>query len=73
VGAPSVQFGNTSTLLPTVSPGLSDAQRASSRLGAVYAHYQAGRLAEALAHEGPAPGANVPRKLWHSSGGSAGR
>ena len=32
-----------------------------------------GRLAEALAHEGPAPGANVPRKLWHSSGGSAGR
>jgi len=30
-------------------------------------------LAEALAHEGPAPGANVPRKLWHSSGGSAGR
>jgi error-prone DNA polymerase len=32
-----------------------------------------GRLVEALAHEGPAPGANVPRKLWHSSGGSAGR
>jgi error-prone DNA polymerase len=32
-----------------------------------------GRLAEALAHDGPAPGANVPRKLWHSSGGSAGR
>ena len=32
-----------------------------------------GRLAEALAHEGPAPGAAVPRKLWHSSGGSAGR
>ena len=32
-----------------------------------------GRLAEALAHEGPAPGATVPRKLWHSSGGSAGR
>ena len=32
-----------------------------------------GRLDEALAHEGPAPGANVPRKLWHSSGGSAGR
>jgi error-prone DNA polymerase len=32
-----------------------------------------GRLEEALAHEGPAPGANVPRKLWHSSGGSAGR
>jgi error-prone DNA polymerase len=32
-----------------------------------------GRLAEALAHEGPSPGAAVPRKLWHSSGGSAGR
>jgi error-prone DNA polymerase len=32
-----------------------------------------GRLTEALAHEGPAPGASVPRKLWHSSGGSAGR
>ena len=32
-----------------------------------------GRLAEALAHEGPASGAAVPRKLWHSSGGSAGR
>jgi error-prone DNA polymerase len=34
---------------------------------------RAGRLEEALAHEGPAPGANVPHKLWHSSGGSAGR
>jgi error-prone DNA polymerase len=32
-----------------------------------------GRLDEALAHVGPAPGSNVPRKLWHSSGGSAGR
>jgi error-prone DNA polymerase len=32
-----------------------------------------GRLAEALAHEGPAAGASIPRKLWHSSGGSAGR
>jgi error-prone DNA polymerase len=32
-----------------------------------------GRLAEALAHEGPSSGAAVPRKLWHSSGGSAGR
>jgi error-prone DNA polymerase len=32
-----------------------------------------GRLEEALAHEGSPPGANVPRKLWHSSGGSAGR
>ncbi|HEU4831480.1 MAG TPA: OB-fold nucleic acid binding domain-containing protein, partial [Actinomycetota bacterium] len=32
-----------------------------------------GRLAEALAHEGPSPRAAVPRKLWHSSGGSAGR
>ena len=32
-----------------------------------------GRLEEALAHEGSARGANVPRKLWHSSGGSAGR
>jgi error-prone DNA polymerase len=32
-----------------------------------------GRLAEALAHEGPSPEADVPRKLWHSSGGSAGR
>ena len=33
----------------------------------------AGRLAEALTHEGPVPGAAIPRKLWHSSGGSAGR
>ena len=32
-----------------------------------------GRLAEALAHEGPAAPRTVPRKLWHSSGGSAGR
>jgi error-prone DNA polymerase len=32
-----------------------------------------GRLAEALAHEGPAVTSHVPRKLWHSSGGSAGR
>ena len=32
-----------------------------------------GRLEEALAHEGHATGADVPRKLWHSSGGSAGR
>ena len=32
-----------------------------------------GRLAEALAHEGPAPPMAVPRKLWHSSPGSAGR
>jgi error-prone DNA polymerase len=32
-----------------------------------------GRLDEALAHAGPAQGSNVPRKLWHSSGGSAGR
>jgi error-prone DNA polymerase len=32
-----------------------------------------GRLAEVLAHEGPSPRAAVPRKLWHSSGGSAGR
>jgi error-prone DNA polymerase len=32
-----------------------------------------GRLADALAHEGPSPGAAVSRKLWHSSGGSAGR
>jgi len=32
-----------------------------------------GRLREALAHEGPAPGMAVPRKLWHSSPGSAGR
>ncbi|HET7237225.1 MAG TPA: DNA polymerase III subunit alpha, partial [Actinomycetota bacterium] len=32
-----------------------------------------GRLAQALAHEGPAPGLAVPRKLWHSSPGSAGR
>jgi error-prone DNA polymerase len=32
-----------------------------------------GRLIEALAHEGPATAAAVPRKLWHSSGGSAGR
>jgi error-prone DNA polymerase len=32
-----------------------------------------GRLDEALAHEGPAADPGVPRKLWHSSGGSAGR
>ncbi len=32
-----------------------------------------GRLTEALARQGEAPGADVPRKLWHSSGGSAGR
>jgi error-prone DNA polymerase len=32
-----------------------------------------GRLADALAHGGPASDAVVPRKLWHSSGGSAGR
>jgi error-prone DNA polymerase len=31
-----------------------------------------GRLSEALAHEGPAIAAAVPRKLWHSSPGSAG-
>ncbi|MGH2636744.1 MAG: DNA polymerase III subunit alpha, partial [Actinomycetota bacterium] len=33
----------------------------------------AGRLPQALTHEGPAPAASIPRKLWHSSGGSAGR
>jgi error-prone DNA polymerase len=32
-----------------------------------------GRLADALAHEGPASGAIIPRKLWHSSPGSSGR
>ncbi|HZD17879.1 MAG TPA: OB-fold nucleic acid binding domain-containing protein [Actinomycetota bacterium] len=32
-----------------------------------------GGLAGALAHRGPADGASIPRKLWHSSGGSAGR
>ncbi len=31
------------------------------------------RLPEALAHQGPTIPAAVPRKLWHSSGGSAGR
>jgi error-prone DNA polymerase len=31
-----------------------------------------GRLAEALAHEGPSIATAVPRKLWHSSPGSAG-
>jgi len=31
-----------------------------------------GRLAEALAHEGPAVASAVPKKLWHSSPGSAG-
>jgi error-prone DNA polymerase len=31
-----------------------------------------GRLSEALAHEGPAIASTVPRKLWHSSPGSAG-
>jgi error-prone DNA polymerase len=34
---------------------------------------RAGRLSEALAHEGPPVSAAIPRKLWHSSGGSAGR
>ncbi len=34
---------------------------------------RARRLAEALAHEGSAVASAVPRKLWHSSGGSAGR
>jgi error-prone DNA polymerase len=42
-------------------------------LSALHRARGAGLLAEALAHEGPAPGAAVPRKLWHSSGGSAGR
>ncbi len=32
-----------------------------------------GRLSEALAHEGPGGSGRVPRKIWHSSGGSAGR
>ncbi len=32
-----------------------------------------GRLSDALAHEGPAASAAVPHKIWHSSGGSAGR
>jgi error-prone DNA polymerase len=32
-----------------------------------------GRLSEALAHDGAGAAASVPRKLWHSSGGSAGR
>ncbi|HYG71043.1 MAG TPA: DNA polymerase III subunit alpha, partial [Actinomycetota bacterium] len=32
-----------------------------------------GRLPEALAHEGPQLASAVPRKLWHSSPGSAGR
>jgi error-prone DNA polymerase len=32
-----------------------------------------GRLAEALAHAGPSATPAIPRKLWHSSGGSAGR
>jgi error-prone DNA polymerase len=32
-----------------------------------------GRLDEALEHRGPAASAAIPRKLWHSSGGSAGR
>ncbi|MGZ8599903.1 MAG: OB-fold nucleic acid binding domain-containing protein [Actinomycetota bacterium] len=32
-----------------------------------------GRLAEALAHEGPGASSAIPRKLWHSSGGSPGR
>ena len=31
------------------------------------------RLSEALAHQGPTFPAAIPRKLWHSSGGSAGR
>jgi error-prone DNA polymerase len=33
----------------------------------------AGRLSEALAHEGPPVASAVPKKLWHSSPGSAGR
>ncbi|MEX2203285.1 MAG: OB-fold nucleic acid binding domain-containing protein, partial [Actinomycetota bacterium] len=31
------------------------------------------RLPQALAHEGPTLSAAIPRKLWYSSGGSAGR
>jgi error-prone DNA polymerase len=42
-------------------------------LTALHRARRLGRLSEALAHEGPAPGAGVPRKLWHSSPGSAGR
>jgi error-prone DNA polymerase len=33
----------------------------------------AGRLSDALAHEGPATTAAVPHKIWHSSPGSSGR
>jgi error-prone DNA polymerase len=42
-------------------------------LVALHRARRVGRLAEALAHEGPQAAAAVPRKLWHSSGGSAGR
>jgi error-prone DNA polymerase len=42
-------------------------------LVALHRARRAGRLAEALAHEGPQAAAAIPRKLWHSSGGSAGR
>jgi error-prone DNA polymerase len=42
-------------------------------LVALHRARRAGRLSEALAHEGPQASAVIPRKLWHSSGGSAGR
>jgi error-prone DNA polymerase len=42
-------------------------------LVALHRSRRGGRLAEALAHEGPPSGPAIPRKLWHSSGGSAGR
>jgi error-prone DNA polymerase len=42
-------------------------------LVALHRARRAGGLAEALAHEGPQASAAIPRKLWHSSGGSAGR
>ena len=42
-------------------------------LVALHRARKGGRLAEALAHEGPAVGSAAPRKIWHSSGGSAGR
>ena len=42
-------------------------------LVALHRAQRRGRLAEALTHEAPAVSSAVPRKLWHSSGGSAGR
>ena len=59
--------------IESVHPGVSVIAEDVWDLTALHRARGDGRLAEALAREGPAPGAAVPRKLWHSSGGSAGR